>query len=49
MIAKTLTIATIAATVLCGCTPDDTKVTVNASALKAAVDAWTTEKIGAGK
>ena len=38
MIAKTLTIATIAATVLCGCTPDDTKVTVNASALKAAVD-----------
>ncbi len=36
MTAKMLTVMAFAATILCGCNPDDTKVTVNASALKAA-------------
>ena len=36
MTVKTLTAMAFVATILCGCNPDDTKVTVNASALKAA-------------
>ena len=36
MTTKTLTVIAFAATILCGCNPDDTKVTVNASALKVA-------------
>jgi hypothetical protein len=38
MFAKTLTIIAVAATVLCGCTPDETEVTVNASTLRAAAE-----------
>lgn len=38
MFARTLTTAILAATVLCGCKPDETKVTVKASALKSAVE-----------
>lgn len=37
MFARTLTTAILAATVLCGCKPDETKVTVKASALRSAV------------
>lgn len=36
MTTKALTAIAFAVTILCGCNPDDTKVTVNASALKAA-------------
>lgn len=38
MFAKTLVTAVLAAVVLCGCNPDETKVTVNASALKSAAE-----------
>ena len=38
MFAKTLTNVIVTATVLCGCNPDETKVTVKASALKSAVE-----------
>jgi hypothetical protein len=38
MFAKTLTTVIVTATVLCGCNPDETKVTVKASALKSAVE-----------
>ena len=38
MFAKTLTNVIVTATVLCGCNPDETKVTVETSALKSAVE-----------
>ena len=38
MFAKTLTTVIVTATVLCGCNPDKTKVTVKTSALKSAVE-----------
>ena len=38
MFARTLVTATLTAAVLCGCNPDETKVTVNASALKSAAE-----------
>ena len=38
MFVRTLVTATLTAAVLCGCNPDETKVTVNASALKSAVE-----------
>ena len=38
MFVRTLMTATLAAAVLCGCNPDETKVTVNASALKSVAE-----------